>query len=33
MITKYGYIVMAFSTVFGIIAFLTGREAYIMSHK
>ena len=33
MITKYGYIVMTFSTVFGIIAFLTGREAYIRSHK
>jgi len=33
MITKYGYIVMALSTVFGIISFLTGREAYNRSHK
>lgn len=32
-ITKYGYIVMALSTVFGSLVFLTGRAAYIRSHR
>ena len=32
-ITKYGYIVMALSTVFGLLFFLTGRAAYIRSHR
>ncbi len=32
-ITKYGYIVMAISTVFSLLVFLTGRAAYIKSHR
>ncbi len=32
-ITKYGYIVMAVSAVSGLFVFLTGRAAYIRSHK
>lgn len=32
-ITKYGYIVMAVSAVFGLFVFLTGRAAYIRSHR
>ena len=33
VITKYGYIVMAISTVFGIFVFLTGRKMYMKAHE
>ena len=33
VITKYGYIVMAISTVFGIFVFLSGRNIYMKAHE
>lgn len=32
-ITKYGYIVMAISTVFGLFVFLAGRKMYMKAHE